>query len=158
MSTRSILIKDKIVSIINELTTGDNIKALRVYIDNDSTVRKPTETIVFPMQESTTYTYKYENGNQSNRCGSTKFLLGGKTFLSQNTTSKDNDIAFQRYSLLVDKLEVELFSNEVMEIPIPSSSNKIQCTLTLTDTTTNAVANDNEILFNIHLKVDWEII
>ncbi len=152
--SRAILIKNKLVDIINELTAGDSIRALRVYVSNDTRGQKSVVTNVFPIEERTRYVYAFEDGMRTIKSGTTTFLLGGLTYLTSNTLNQDNDIAYQRYSTIVEKLEDKLISYQ--ETQILNASGNYKVSFTLIDSSSDAIANEGIIKFNINIRCDWE--
>jgi len=155
MSTRSILIKDKIVAIVNELTIP-NIVAYKVYTadSNKNSLVKSTQTRVYPIEERTKYMYQFEDGLKTHATGTTSYLLGGMTNLSVGTLALNDDVAFKRYSELIDKLESKLI--DYQDFQIINGASVYNCSLSLVDSESNAISNQNEIVFNIKLKVDWK--
>jgi len=76
------------------------------------------------------------------------------TNLSVGTLALNDDVAFKRYSELIDKLESKLI--DYQDFQIINGASVYNCSLSLVDSESNAISNQNEIVFNIKLKVDWK--
>lgn len=150
LTTRSYLIKKKLIDTINELTAVDGIKAIPIYVENKS--QMIGSTLVYPIEESTRYEYLYEDGLKTFKNGTTFFLLGGNTFLGTNAIG-DDDVSFQQYSLILDKLETKLIDKE--QHTITNGSQVIDVQYQLVDSSCGVIANEKKIVFNIRIKAVW---
>ena len=153
MSTRAILIKNKLIDIITTLN-ADGVKACKVYkASTGSSALEQSKTNVFPIEERTRYEYIFEDGGTTRATGESLYLLGGETWINQQTLA-DNDLAFQRYSLLLDKLEDALI--DYQEFTVSTVNGKSwRCSLQLVDSSTDAISNEKRVVFNIRLRIKW---
>ena len=150
LTTRSYLIKRKLIDTINELTATDAIEAIPIYVENKS--QHIGTTLVYPIEESTKYEYSYEDGFKTFKNGTTFFLLGGNTFLNHIGIGND-DASFQQYSLILDKLETKLIDKE--QHVLTNGSQVIDVQYQLVDSSCGVIANEKKIVFNIRVKAIW---